>query len=641
MSTPQEGEHTSEGFAAAIEKSSAEGKHEQKENVVIIPTYNEATNLKLLVPRILQIGSFDVHIVDDNSPDGTGALAREFAKRFPGRVSVLHRPGKLGLGSAYREGFHRALEMGYPRVFTMDADFSHDPGHLPVLLAALNDADVVLGSRYVPGGGTARWSLRRRLLSRGGSVYARLLLGLPVHDLTGGFKGFRRQVLETLLPEMDNMRSNGYAFQIETTYLCARHGFQIVEVPILFEDRVAGTSKMNPRIVLEALRVVAALRLSKGPARAGREEGRATTGIPAYTLPPGRVMAVIMALVGLMIILGTAIIVPRWLAQVAGTAHPGAVSHMHVVTSLVGDRARAGKSEANTIKRSLRAAPGSATIQLQGDDLTSNVPLVFKGAGFRPGEEVIITVRTMLGQVVATLPPVIADKTGQFSIVSYSILSNLNPGYLTLRLEGASSHRWAQARFHLGRTAPLVQLDTYTIKPPGMVGFSGSGFLPDELVDVYLGKPGDVPGMTVRANAGGNIAGRFPVPLLSQGNYTLFFVGHQSQTPGTASLNVQGFHPWVILDNYAPPVHSRLGFTGEDFVAGEEVMVYLSQPGSEYQSPGTNGSGKLIEHIQVDKDGRFAAPATWEVPGVAGKYELVFVGQQNGAVVTTPFTVLP
>ncbi|HLH63193.1 MAG TPA: polyprenol monophosphomannose synthase [Ktedonobacteraceae bacterium] len=630
MFTHRKGVNASEGCVASTEKSSVEEKHEHQENVVIIPTYNEAINLKLLVPRILQIGSFDVLIVDDNSPDGTGVLAEEFAKRFPGSVYVLHRPGKLGLGSAYRDGFHRALEMGYRRVFTMDADLSHDPGRLPSLGAALDGAEVVLGSRYVPGGSATNWPLRRRLLSRGGSVYARLLLGLPVHDLTGGFKGFRCQVLETLLPEMDNMRSNGYVFQIETTYLCARRGFRIVEVPILFENRLVGTSKMNPRIVLEALRVVLALRLRKGSARAAR-------AMPATnSLPPGRVMAVIMALIGLMLISGTAILFPRWLLQGAGAGRAVPVSHMHAAPSLTAHRARAISSSTPAMSQR-----GSATIQLQGAALTSNVPLVFKGSGFRPGEEVTITVRTLLGQVVAMLPPVIADKTGQFSIVSNTVLSNLTPGYLALQLEGVSSHRWAQARFHLDRIPPLVQLDTYTVKPPSVVGFYGSGFLPGELVDVYLGKPGDVPGITVRANAGGNIAGRFPVPLLKQGNYTLFFVGHQSQTPSTASLNVQGFHPWVILDNYAPPVHARLGFTGEDFVAGEEVMVYLTRPGSQYQGAGTNGSGKLIAHIQADKDGRFAVPATWEVPDVAGNYQLVFMGQESGAVITTPFTVLP
>jgi dolichol-phosphate mannosyltransferase len=249
-------------ISALTEKAPVKEEHELRENLVIIPTYNEAINLKLLVPSVLDKGPFDVLIVDDNSPDGTGEVAETLARRFVGRVEVLHRSGKLGLGSAYLAGFRYALTMGYQQVFTMDADFSHDPRQLPALRGALDEADVVLGSRYVPGGGTLRWPLRRRLLSRAGSAYARLLLGLPIHDLTGGFKGFRRQVLEALIPELNTIRSNGYAFQIEVTYLCWRHGFQIKEVPIVFEDRVVGQSKMNRRIIVEALRVVWALRLA-------------------------------------------------------------------------------------------------------------------------------------------------------------------------------------------------------------------------------------------------------------------------------------------------------------------------------------------------------------------------------------------
>ena len=248
-----------------------------RESVVILPTYNEAVNLNLLVPRILQQGPFDVLVVDDNSPDGTGAVAEELAKRFAGRVDVLHRSGKLGLGTAYLAGFRYALAMGYQQVFTMDADFSHDPSRLSTLRAGLEDADVVLGSRYVPGGGTLHWPLRRRLLSRAGSAYARLILGLPIHDLTGGFKGFRRTVLETLLLELDTIRSNGYAFQIEVTYLCSRYGFRIKEVPILFEDRLVGQSKMNGRIIVEALRVVLALRLNQMTPRAQRKRAPGMT----------------------------------------------------------------------------------------------------------------------------------------------------------------------------------------------------------------------------------------------------------------------------------------------------------------------------------------------------------------------------
>ena len=238
---------------------------ETRESVVIIPTYNEAGNLKLLIPTILRQGPFDILIIDDNSPDGTGEVAERLAKRFPGRVSVLHRPGKLGLGTAYLVGFDYALAQGYQQVFTMDADFSHDPSRLPALREALDEADVVLGSRYVPGGGTQRWPLQRRLLSRGGSAYARLILGLPIRDLTGGFKGFRRPVLEALLPELDSMHSKGYAFQIEVTYRAYQGGFRIVERPITFVDRRLGHSKMRPAIVAEAIRIVWSLRFGRRP----------------------------------------------------------------------------------------------------------------------------------------------------------------------------------------------------------------------------------------------------------------------------------------------------------------------------------------------------------------------------------------
>src|SRR6266516_339403 len=232
------------------EEAHVDSGNRHKESVVINPKYNEAGNLKLLIPSILRQGPFDILIIDDNSPDGTGEVAEELARRFPGRVTVLHRPGKLGLGTAY---------------------LADDPSYLPTLREALAEADVVLGSRYMPGGGTLRWPLWRRLLSRGGSAYARLILGLPIRDLTGGFKGFRRQVLEALLPELETIRSRGYAFQIEMTYRCARHGYRIVEVPIVFEDRLVGTAKMNRRIVTEALWVVWALRLSQGSARPHRQ----------------------------------------------------------------------------------------------------------------------------------------------------------------------------------------------------------------------------------------------------------------------------------------------------------------------------------------------------------------------------------
>lgn len=233
----------------------------RRESLVILPTYNEAENLLTLVPRILEQGSFNVLVVDDHSPDGTGAIADDLVKRYPDRVAVVHRPGKLGLASAYIQGFSYALNTGYAYIFEMDADYSHRPDALPGLRDALTRADVVLGSRYTPGGGTQHWPLLRRVMSRGGSLYARTVLGLPFQDVTGGFKGFRRRVLETI--NLSALGARGYAFQIEMTYRCYQQGFSIVEHPILFEERHAGRSKMNWRIFTEALWLVWKLRLGR------------------------------------------------------------------------------------------------------------------------------------------------------------------------------------------------------------------------------------------------------------------------------------------------------------------------------------------------------------------------------------------
>jgi dolichol-phosphate mannosyltransferase len=226
---------------------------------VVLPTYNERENVSQIVPAILAASSaLDVLVVDDNSPDGTGALADEIAGR-DSRVRVLHRPRKEGLGRAYLAGFAEALRAGYGRIVEMDADFSHDPARLPVLLGT--DADLVLGSRYVPGGGTVNWGPGRRLLSRGGSLYARMILGVPIRDLTGGFKCFRREVLEGL--DLASVSSSGYAFQIELTYRAIRRGFKVLEVPITFVDRRVGKSKMSPRIVAEALWMVWKIRFDR------------------------------------------------------------------------------------------------------------------------------------------------------------------------------------------------------------------------------------------------------------------------------------------------------------------------------------------------------------------------------------------
>lgn len=245
--------------------------------LVIIPTYNERENLPDIVPAILGLGDcFDVLVVDDNSPDGTGQLADLLANGNP-RVAVIHRQEKRGLGTAYVAGFEQALTQGYDYVFEMDADFSHDPADLPRLLAAAESADVVIGSRWVGGGGARNWSWLRTFISRGGSIFARTVLGLPIADLTSGFKCFRREVLASL--NLRSVGSNGYAFQVEVNYLCSRQGFRIAEVPIVFVDRRVGKSKMSSGIVLEAMLMVLRYRLLGPPA--DRSPGAAADISPA------------------------------------------------------------------------------------------------------------------------------------------------------------------------------------------------------------------------------------------------------------------------------------------------------------------------------------------------------------------------
>jgi len=227
--------------------------------VVCLPTYNERENLE---PMLRALGDKAVHVlvIDDNSPDGTGELADRLAAELD-YVEVLHRKRKEGLGPAYLAGFRRALSSDEELVLEMDCDFSHDPNDVPRLIAAVADgADVALGSRYVPGGGVRNWGLLRRVISAGGSLYARVVLGVQVRDLTGGFKCYRRSVLETI--ELDSIHSKGYAFQIETTYRALRAGFSVVEVPITFADREVGGSKMSKGIVAEAIWKVPRLRLA-------------------------------------------------------------------------------------------------------------------------------------------------------------------------------------------------------------------------------------------------------------------------------------------------------------------------------------------------------------------------------------------
>ena len=224
---------------------------------VCLPTYNERENLE---PMLRALGEHDVRVlvIDDNSPDGTGRLADRLAQELD-YVDVLHRPHKEGLGPAYLAGFRRALADGAERIMEMDADFSHNPNDVPRLIAATDEADLALGSRYVEGGEIANWGPVRRAISAGGSFYARVLLSVQPHDLTGGFKCYRREVLETI--DLDAVHSKGYAFQIETTYRTLRAGFTVVEVPIRFVDREAGGSKMSRAIVLEAIWKVPLIRM--------------------------------------------------------------------------------------------------------------------------------------------------------------------------------------------------------------------------------------------------------------------------------------------------------------------------------------------------------------------------------------------
>jgi dolichol-phosphate mannosyltransferase len=229
---------------------------------VILPTYNEAENLERVVGAVLEQlpESRRVLVVDDSSPDGTGEIADRLAEADES-VEVLHRQRKEGLGPAYLAGFRIALDAGAERIVEMDADFSHDPTDLPRLVEATENADLAIGSRYVPGGGVTDWGPMRRFISRGGSAYARIALGLPVRDLTGGFKCFRRVVLEKI--NLDTIEARGYAFQVETTYRAIQAGFRVVEVPIIFKDRTDGTSKMSKSIVAEAMWRVPAMRFRR------------------------------------------------------------------------------------------------------------------------------------------------------------------------------------------------------------------------------------------------------------------------------------------------------------------------------------------------------------------------------------------
>jgi dolichol-phosphate mannosyltransferase len=230
-----------------------------KRCLVIIPTYNEADNLPQLLPTVLKLGDhFNILIVDDGSPDGTGNLVKQLQKSEP-RIHLIERPGKMGLGTAYVAGFRYAIANGFDYVFEMDADFSHDPNELPHLLAKAEEFDLVIGSRYIQGVNVVNWPMRRLLLSYFANIYTRVITGMPVRDATGGFKCFKRQVLESI--DLDAIHSNGYAFQIEMNFKTWRKGYKIHEIPIIFVDRRIGVSKMSKSIVYEAVWMVWRLKI--------------------------------------------------------------------------------------------------------------------------------------------------------------------------------------------------------------------------------------------------------------------------------------------------------------------------------------------------------------------------------------------
>jgi len=230
-------------------------------SLIVIPTYNEADNLEPLISAILALNAgFEILVVDDNSPDGTGEIADRLSQELA-EIHVLHRPGKMGLGTAYVTGFDWAIAHGYDNVFEMDCDFSHDPSYLPAFLTEITGADLVIGSRYVKGGSTPSWGLLRRLISRGGNWFARFMLGLRTHDCTGGFRCYRREILQRV--PWEEIRLQGYGFQVGAVYHVERLGGRTVEIPIVFPDRRAGQSKMSLKIIVEAFTYVLRLALSE------------------------------------------------------------------------------------------------------------------------------------------------------------------------------------------------------------------------------------------------------------------------------------------------------------------------------------------------------------------------------------------
>lgn len=245
-------------------------------SLIIIPTYNEAENLEPLVSAILALDAgFEILVVDDNSPDGTGEIADHLSTELQS-IHVLHRPGKMGLGTAYVEGFKWAIAREYDYVFEMDCDFSHDPSYLPTFLTKITSADLVIGSRYVKGGSTPTWGLLRKLISRGGNVFARFMLSLKTHDCTGGFRCYRREILQRV--PWEGIRLQGYGFQVGAVYYVERLAGKVVEFPIVFKDRRVGKSKMSFKIVIEAFSYVTRLALSR------KKEGRDTWVVESEAL---------------------------------------------------------------------------------------------------------------------------------------------------------------------------------------------------------------------------------------------------------------------------------------------------------------------------------------------------------------------
>ena len=253
-------------------------------SLIVIPTYNERENIGALLERVFDAApATDVLIIDDNSPDGTGQVVDALAARDP-RVHALHRAGKLGLGTAYVRGFRYAMEEGYDLVFEMDADFSHDPRYLPGFFAAAQNADLVIGSRYIPGGGTPNWSPLRKIISGGGNTFARLVLGIPIHDCTGGYRCYRVAALRTL--NLDAISAQGYAFQVELAYNIWRSGYRWREVPIIFEDRRVGQSKMSRKIFIEAFLWVLRARLTGDRAVRQLPAGKPNAAAPVSPRQP-------------------------------------------------------------------------------------------------------------------------------------------------------------------------------------------------------------------------------------------------------------------------------------------------------------------------------------------------------------------